>query len=209
MVVHTSIGGKRLRLELTNPFGATAVTVGSAHIAIRDKGSDIVPSSDRALTVNGSKSFKMIAGATVFTDPVDLEFAPLSDLAVSLFFSEPSGPLASHSLGLHTTYFSGPGDFTAQPSIAEPIATSMSYYWISSVDVLAPAEAATIVTLGDSITDGSQIHPGYRPHVARPTRRAPPGQQGHRAHRGRQPGNFREPPPAGRRRRGRPRAPGP
>jgi lysophospholipase L1-like esterase len=159
MIVHTSIGGKRLRLELTNPFGSTAVTVGSAHIALRDKDSAIVPSSDRAVTVNGSKSFRMIPGETVFTDPVDLDFAPLSDLAVSLFFPEATGPLASHSLGLHTTYFSGPGDFTAQASIAEPIATSMAYYWISSVDVLAPADAATIVTLGDSITDGARSTP--------------------------------------------------
>src|SRR6185312_13301659 len=59
MIVHTSIGGKRLRLELTNPFGSTAVTVGAAHIALRDKDSAIVPASDRAITVNGSKSFKM------------------------------------------------------------------------------------------------------------------------------------------------------
>jgi len=159
MIVHTSIGGNRLRLELTNPFGSTAVTVGAAHIALRDKDSAIIPASDRAITVNGGKSFKMIAGETVFTDPVDLEFAPLSDLAVSLFFPEATGPLASHGLGLHTTYFAGPGDFTAQASIAEPIATSMAYYWISSVDVLAPADAATIVTLGDSITDGAKSTP--------------------------------------------------
>ena len=159
MIVHTSIGGNRLRLELTNPFGSTAVTVGAAHIALRDKDSAIVPASDRPITVNGGKSFKMIAGETVFTDPVDLEFAPLSDLAVSLFFPEATGPLASHGLGLHTTYFAGPGDFTAQASIAEPIATSMAYYWISSVDVLAPADAATIVTLGDSITDGAKSTP--------------------------------------------------
>jgi lysophospholipase L1-like esterase len=159
MIVHTSIGGSRLRLELTNPFGATAVTVGAAHIALRDKDSAIVPASDRALTVDGSKSFKMIPGQTIYTDPVDLNFAPLSDLAVSLFFPEATGPLASHSLGLHTTYISGPGDFTAQASIAEPVATSAAYYWISSVDVLAPADSATIVTLGDSITDGAKSTP--------------------------------------------------
>ncbi|HEU5020586.1 MAG TPA: hypothetical protein VFT60_01800, partial [Bryobacteraceae bacterium] len=50
MIVHTSIGGNRLRLELTNPFGGEAVTVGAAHIALRDKDSSIVPASDRAIT---------------------------------------------------------------------------------------------------------------------------------------------------------------
>jgi lysophospholipase L1-like esterase len=155
MVVHTSIGGRRLRLELTNPFGSQAVEVGAAHIALRVTDSSILPASDRALTVNGSKTFKMIPGETLFTDPVDLEFAPMSDLAVSLFFPTATGPLASHGLGLHTTYISGDGDFTSAASIETPAATTTAYYWISAVDVLAPANAATIVTLGDSITDGA------------------------------------------------------
>ncbi len=154
MVVHTSLGGKRLRLQLTNPFGGTAVDVGSAHVALREKDSAIVPASDRTLTVGGSRTFRMIPGQTVITDPVDLEFVPLSDLAVSLYFPTSTGPLATHSLGLHTTYISGDGDFTSQAAIAEPITTT-AYYWISAIDVMAPADAAAIVTLGDSITDGA------------------------------------------------------
>lgn len=159
MIVHTSIGGRRLRLELTNPFGGVPVEIGSAHIALRDKDSAILPASDRVLTVGGAKSFRMIPGATVFTDPVDLDFAPLSDLAVSLYFPTPSGPLATHSLGLHTTYISAEGDFTGQTSIPEPLTTTAAYYWISAVDVLAPAASAAIVTLGDSITDGAASTP--------------------------------------------------
>ncbi len=158
MIVHTSIGGRRLRLQLTNPFGSVPVEVGSAHIALRDKDSAIFPASDRSITVNGSKTFRMIPGNTLITDPVDLEFAPLSDLAVSLYFPASTGPLATHSLGLHTTYISGEGDFTAQPAIAEPITTA-AYYWISAIDVMAPASAAAIVTLGDSITDGAASTP--------------------------------------------------
>jgi lysophospholipase L1-like esterase len=154
MVVHTSIGGKRLRLQLTNPFGGGPVEVGAAHVALRDKESSIVPGSDRVLTVSGSKTFRMIPGETLISDPVDLEFAPLADLAVSLYFPAPTGPLASHSLGLHTTYISAEGDFTAQTAIPEPTTTA-AYYWISALDVAAPPDAAAIVTLGDSITDGA------------------------------------------------------
>ncbi len=158
MIVHTSIGGRRLRLQLTNPFGGGAVEIGSAHIAIRDKESSIIPASDRAITVDGSKTFRMIAGQTVVSDPVDLEFAPMADLAVSLYFPTNSGPLATHGLGLHTTYISGEGDFTSQTAIADPITTA-AYYWISAVDVLAPPDAAAIATLGDSITDGAASTP--------------------------------------------------
>ena len=154
MVVHTSIGGKRMRLQLTNPFGGATVEVGGAHVALRDKESSIVGGSDRVVTVAGSKTFRMLPGETLVSDPVDLEFAPLADLAVSLYFPAPTGLLASHGLGLHTTYISGEGDFTAQASIPEPTTTA-AYYWISAIDVVAPADAAAIVTLGDSITDGA------------------------------------------------------
>jgi lysophospholipase L1-like esterase len=34
-----------------------------------------------------------------------------------------------------------------------------SYYWLAGIDVLAPADAAAIVTFGDSITDGDQSTP--------------------------------------------------
>lgn len=154
MIVHTSLGGRRLRLQLTDPFGGAPVEVGAAHVALRDKESSIVAGSDRVLTVSGSKTFRMIPGETLISDPVDLEFAPLSDLAVSLYLPAATEPLASHSLGLHTTYISGEGDFTAQAAIPEPT-TTMAYYWISAIDVAAPADAAAIVTLGDSITDGA------------------------------------------------------
>ena len=160
MVVHTSMGGRRLRVQLTNPFGGAPVEIGSAHIALRDKDSSILPASDRAITIDGHKNFRMIPGETVITDPVDLEFAPLSDLAISLYFPAATGPLATHSLGLHTTYISSEGDFTGQASIAEPT-TAAAYYWISAVDVLAPAASAAVVTLGDSITDGAASTPNF------------------------------------------------
>ncbi len=38
-------------------------------------------------------------------------------------------------------------------------ATTAAYYWISAIDVMAPADSAAIVTLGDSITDGAASTP--------------------------------------------------
>jgi lysophospholipase L1-like esterase len=73
---------------------------------------------------------------------------------VSLYFPGETGPPTSHSLGLHTTYISEAGDFTAQPAIAGA-STVASYYYLSSIDVLAAPKAGLIVALGDSITDGA------------------------------------------------------
>jgi hypothetical protein len=53
MIVRTSIGGRRLRVRLSNAFGGTPVVVGAAHLAIRAKDSAIVPDSDRSLSFNG------------------------------------------------------------------------------------------------------------------------------------------------------------
>src|SRR5579872_7618610 len=50
------------------------------------------------------------------------------------------------------------GDFTAAPAIAEAT-TRQSWYWLSGVDVLAPADSALIVAFGDSITDGATSTP--------------------------------------------------
>jgi hypothetical protein len=50
MMVHTSIGGHRVRVQLSVAIGASELTIGSAHIAVRAKESEIVPATDRVLT---------------------------------------------------------------------------------------------------------------------------------------------------------------
>jgi lysophospholipase L1-like esterase len=158
MIVHTSLGGRRVRLQLSNAYGNAPLAVGAAHIAIRSKDSAIVPASDRALSFNGKQSCTIPPGALMISDPVDLDVPQLSDLAISLYVPGETGPPTLHNLGLHTAYISKEGDLTAQPMIQDA-ATSQSLYWLTSVDVLAPANAATLVAFGDSITDGARSTP--------------------------------------------------
>ena len=155
MMVRTSIAGRRLRIRVSNNFGGTPLVVGTAHVAIRAKDSGIVPDSDRALTFNGKPGCTIAPGAVMFSDPVDLNVPPVTDLAVSLYFPGETGPPTTHSTGLHNTYISKEGDATAQAVIAEPV-TTQSYYWLAGVDVAAAPDAATLVTFGDSITDGAR-----------------------------------------------------
>ncbi len=94
MIVRTSIGGRRVRVQLSNAFGTAALVVGAAHVATRAKESEIVPSSDRSLTFSGKASATIPVGASVVSDPVDLDVSPLADLAVSVFFpATPALPL--------------------------------------------------------------------------------------------------------------------
>jgi lysophospholipase L1-like esterase len=155
MIVRTSIGGHRLRVKFANAFGAPPVEIGGAHIALRDKDSQIVAASDRPLLFNGKPGCILVPGIALVSDPVDLTFEPLAYLTVSLYFPVETGPPNTHATSLHTTYISK-GDATAQPAIADPLSTTAAYYWLSSIDVLAPAKSAAIVAFGDSITDGAQ-----------------------------------------------------
>jgi len=115
MIVHTSIGGKKVRVRFSNAYGTVPLVIGAAHIALRAPctviytgylyqpgppavqppppggtcstvtGSAIVSSSDRVLTFGGSTSTKVFPGAVMVSDPVDLNVPALSDLAVSFY----------------------------------------------------------------------------------------------------------------------------
>ena len=160
MVVRTSVGGRTLRVRLSNALNGSTVTIGAAHIALRGKDSAIVPASDRVLKFSGQPSATMFAGQMLVSDPVNLDLPPMADLAVSLYFPGETGPPTSHTFALQTTYLSKEGDYTGKPEIADLEGTRESWYWLAGVDVLAPANAGTLVTFGDSITDGDQSTPG-------------------------------------------------
>jgi lysophospholipase L1-like esterase len=157
MIVRTSIGGRRLRVNLSNAFGSDPLVVGAAHIAIHSKESEIVAASDRALAFNGKPGCTIGPGMVILSDPVDLNVAPVSDLAVSLYFPGETGPPTSHGTGLHTAYIKE-GDVAGQAVMAGA-ATRQSYYWLDGIDVMAPAAASLIVAFGDSITDGARSTP--------------------------------------------------
>jgi len=156
MIVRSSIGGSRVRVRISNAVGGASVSLGAAHIAIRSKDSAVVAGSDRAVTFSGRPTANIYAGEVLVSDPVDLTVPPLTDIAVSLYFPKQTSAQTNHRFSLHDTYISKDGDFTAQASIADPASVVQSYYYLAGVDVMAAADAGTVVTFGDSITDGDQ-----------------------------------------------------
>jgi lysophospholipase L1-like esterase len=152
MIVRTSIGGERVRVQLSNALGNKPLVIGAAHIAIRQMDAAIVPASDRVLKFGGRRTFTIPPGALVVSDPVDLEIPKLADVAVSLYLPDDTGSPTVHTLGLHTTYIA---DGDASGTVRwTPSSTATAYFWLSSVDVLAPSDAGVIAAFGDSITDG-------------------------------------------------------
>ncbi len=156
-VVHTSVGGKNVRIRLSNAYGVTPLVIGSAHVALSAGGAAIFGQTDRILTFNGSRGIAIPVGAVVVSDSVALALPPLSDLAISLYLPDNVAATTEHTLGLQTTSISGSGDFTGATDFAATPA--YSFFFLSGVEVSASREARAVVTLGDSVTDGAGSTP--------------------------------------------------
>jgi lysophospholipase L1-like esterase len=157
MITRVSIGGGTVRVRLSNAYGNRPLPIGAAHIAIRAKGAEIVPGSDRALTFNGGSSAEIATGALLVSDPVALDVPPLADLAVSLHLPgdvPEDFQITGNNTARVTNYISETGDHAAAASF--PAAqTTGNWIFVSGVDVMAPAGTGGIVALGDSLTIGN------------------------------------------------------
>jgi lysophospholipase L1-like esterase len=166
MIAHVSIGGRRLRVRLSNAYGTRKLAIGAANVALRGEGAAIVSGSQRRLTFGGSPSTAIPAGALAVSDPVDLDLTPLADLAVSVHLPgdvPESFQVTGHGNAHQTNYVSPPGDFTAAAQM--PVArTTEDFLIVSAVEVLAPSETGGIVAFGDSLTDCniSQLDANHR-----------------------------------------------
>ncbi len=152
-IVHVSIGGNELRVRFSNAFGKSPLTITSAHIARATGGSAIEPASDTALSFSGRESATISAGALVWSDPVQFELAPLSDVAVTIQVTQAPDDLTVHPAS-HCTSYLQPGEAVSAPEMPDATPTE-HWYLLNGIDVRTGGSAAAVAALGDSITDGS------------------------------------------------------
>lgn len=153
-IVHVSVGGSSLRLHVSNAFGIEALRFTSVHIArpVSPSSAAIDPASDRALTFAGNPDVTVPPGAEFISDPLPFPVAPLSDLAVTFHLDIAPSRQTSHPGSRSTTWYVH-GDAVGSASFTDPKQVD-HWYQISEIDVPASLGAASIVALGDSITDG-------------------------------------------------------
>jgi lysophospholipase L1-like esterase len=158
-VVHTSIGGDEVRVRLTNEFGTQPLVIGEAHVALRAPGapgsSDIVPATDRTLTFGRRTSVTVPAGAPVESDPARLRLPAGADLVVSVYLPRRTPVTTVHGFSFQDNVVAA-GNVTGARTVTAS-STIAQWYFLSGVAVRSRTkDAASIVALGDSITDGAQ-----------------------------------------------------
>ncbi|MEU8891643.1 SGNH/GDSL hydrolase family protein [Streptomyces sp. NPDC048442] len=161
--VHTSVAGGTLRVRFTNEFGTEPLVLGEAHAARPAAGGPetaVDPGSDRVLRFGGSASTTLPPGTQRWSDPVALPTTAGGDLVISLYLPRRTPADTVHS-SAYQRNFVAEGDVTGKSDLA-PTATTTSWHFLSGVAVDSGSGRATsaLVTLGDSITDGTQTAVG-------------------------------------------------
>ncbi|WP_309646942.1 GDSL-type esterase/lipase family protein [Nocardioides sp.] len=164
MIVTPHLSGSRLRIRLTNRFGKTPITLGPVTIARQKDGPSVVAGSLRPVTFDGRPTVTIPAGEDVFSDTVSARLRSFSPTAVTVVVPDVITSPTEHYITRQTSYLSpvGSGDHAADSDGGAFTETSgvngasTGWYFLAGIDVRAPRSTGSIVTFGDSITDGFQ-----------------------------------------------------
>lgn len=161
--VWPTFSGNEIRIRLNNEKGESPLEVKKLHIAKAKTSGDpgnsngqIDATTDTAFTFGGMAGVTVPAGMAVWSDAVEfpLEEIKLTAITMQLGASVPTG-VTGHPGARTTTYFAN-GDAVATEALTG--ATTIDrWYFIETLEVMAPNDAYTIAAFGDSITDGYGI----------------------------------------------------
>lgn len=152
--IRTSIGGKRVRVRLSNRFGSAPLRIDAATIAVAAGGDASIDATTlEAIEFDGKRSVEIAPGVDILSDPVDLAPAALETLSVSLYFAAAATLAATHGTALRESFFVR-NDQTGAAALTD-ITRRSAWFVLVGVEVETNARPEVFVTLGDSITDGS------------------------------------------------------
>lgn len=132
--------------------------VSAATLAAAVQGAAFVPGSSKPLTFGGSTSVTIPAGQDRYSDPVPFPVRALENLVIDFYLPNLTGASTQHTIGNQVNYLAlgnVSGVNPALPLTSAPfLPNGISYYFLSGVDVIGAPTARSVVTLGDSLTDG-------------------------------------------------------
>ncbi|HEY3559867.1 MAG TPA: SGNH/GDSL hydrolase family protein [Kribbella sp.] len=151
-VLRTSVGGKDLRIRISNANGDQPLVSDSVYVGRHDSGASVAPGSSRRLTFGGSTTVTIPPGAMAISDPLPGTVPALTSLTVSLHVVGTTGVITAHNRAMQHSYKSTSGDHAADESSTAYQTESSAWYFVNAAIVEAPEQVETVATLGDSIT---------------------------------------------------------
>ena len=151
-IVQVSIGGKKVRLKLTNEFSTEATEIKAVELAIAKtagSSSEIDEATTVSLTFNGESGVTIPANGTIISDAVNFKMGDRQNVAITIHYGSASPSVSGHP-GSRTTSYLKEGNTT---DFTGAIRTD-HWYSIQTLEVEAPKKAGAIAILGNSITDG-------------------------------------------------------
>ena len=150
-IVHVSIGGDVLRLQLSNEFSREPVEIRSIYIADAKDSTAIDAKSARYLTFNGKRNVTIEGGQALFSDELRYALKPLQRLSITVNYGKTPQNATSHR-GSRTTSYIMKGE--SKPKKAFVVEEALDHWYnIAAIDVKADKPTCWAV-LGNSITDG-------------------------------------------------------
>ncbi|MEV6110436.1 SGNH/GDSL hydrolase family protein [Streptomyces sp. NPDC051940] len=160
-VVHTTAGGTRVRIQLSNAFGSGPLLITHASISVARPGSGpaAVPGTVLRLTFRRATAVTIPAGQSAVSDDVPLAVPADRDLLVTTYSPRPSGSVTYHPRARQTGY-AALGDHAADASGAAYTEKVPYWRYLTGVDVLSTWARGSVAVIGDSLTAGTSSTPG-------------------------------------------------
>ncbi|MDH4395187.1 MAG: GDSL-type esterase/lipase family protein [Limnobacter sp.] len=166
--------GNVMRLRLSNRYSGLPVTFENIHIAKEEKpgSSAMVPGSQCKLLFAGQPKVRLAPGESAYSDWMTYPIQPFERVGISFFAPEFTPQVTRHLNSNEALYISLPGDHSANvdgtPFVRMPEGYISNFLVIDALEVAAPKTVSTVVTVGDSITDGSDSTTGFKDGSASP-----------------------------------------
>jgi lysophospholipase L1-like esterase len=164
-IVKPDLWDNNIRVRFSNVFGDQPLTLNAATVGLQEYAGNVVGGTITTVTFGSAKTVTIPAGQEAWSDGIRLAWMDRADdpllqgrnLAVSYSVQGNSGHMTHHS-GANVTSFitpAGSGDHTQDADGFAYEYTTTSWFFLTAVDVMAPADTVVVCVFGDSITDGT------------------------------------------------------
>ena len=159
-VVHVSLGGDVLRLELSNAFGNEPLDIKSVYIADAATGEQIDSKTAKYMKFGGKQGVTIAPGKVVFSDALRYKLKPLQRLSITIHYGSSMPKTITTHRGSRTNSYIMLGE--CKPKKAFATSEKLEHwYTIAAIDVDAAtipdapsSDIKCIAVIGNSITDG-------------------------------------------------------